>query len=224
MHKLHSDSKVKTGPKSTGAIIHAASKYDLHTTLMGLGVNRSNSRMIIEMARIKPGDTVLDLGCGSGNLTLTAQNYTGRSGSVYGIDGSPEMIDVARQKAQQSGSSAIFEIGLIENLRFPDSTFDVVISRLVMHHLPEDLKRRGLAEALRVLKPGGLLFVADFKMPSNPLLAHLSSRLFGHGQMLQSNPESIVSIVKETGFRDVASGPTRSAFLAFVSGRKPAKS
>ncbi len=224
MHKLHSDSQAATNPKTTGAVIHTASKYDFHTTLMGLGVNRPNSRMIIEMAGIKPGDTVLDLGCGSGNLMLTAQNYTGASGSVYGIDASPEMIEVARQKAQRYGSSAVFEIGLIENLRYPDSMFDAVVSRLVMHHLPDDLKRGGLAEVLRVLKPGGLFFIADFKMPSNPFLAHLSSIFFGHGQMLQSNPESIVPIVEETGFHDVASGPTRSPFLAFVSGRKPVNS
>jgi demethylmenaquinone methyltransferase/2-methoxy-6-polyprenyl-1,4-benzoquinol methylase/phosphoethanolamine N-methyltransferase len=221
MHKAHSNSQVQTGPKTTGATIHTASKYDLHTSLMGLGVNRSNSRMIVEMAKIKSGDTVLDVGCGSGNLTLTSAKYTGRSGSVYGIDAAPEMIEVARTKAQRHGLSATFEVALIESLPYPDAKFDAVISRLVIHHLPDDLKRRGFAEVLRVLKPGGAFFVADFKLPTNPLLAHLSTVFFGHGKMVQSNPESIVPILTQTGFIDVTSGPTRSVFLEFVSARKP---
>lgn len=220
MHRTHNDSKTRSGPETTGVTIHSASQYDIHTRLMGLGVNRPNSRMIIEMAKIKPGDKVLDMGCGTGNLTLTAQKYVGASGSVYGIDASPEMIEVARKKAKRSGSKTVFEVGLIEQLASPDATFDVVISRLMIHHLPDDLKRRGFAEIFRVLKLGGLLFLADFKPPTNPVLVHVTSALIGH-RMMQSNVWGIPPILTETGFVDVASGPTRSAFLAFVSGKKP---
>jgi len=218
---MHHDSKTSGGPETTGATLHKASQYDIHTGLMGLGVNRSNSKMIIEMAKIKQGDQVLDVGCGSGNLTLTAKRYVGISGSVYGIDASPEMIEVARKKAQRSGATAVFEVGLIEKISYPDATFDVVVSRLVMHHLPDDLKRRGIAEIFRVLKPDGLLFLADFRPPTNPILAHVASALVGHQMMLASNMQSLVPILREAGFVDVASGPTRSPFLAFVSGKKP---
>ncbi len=221
MHRIHHDTKTNIGPKTRGATIHTAARYDLHTSLMGLGVNRSNSRMIIEMAKIKPGDKILDVGCGSGNLTLTAKRYAGASGSVHGIDASAEMIEVARKKAERTGSEAIFEVGLIEKLPYSETTFDVVISRLVIHHLPDDLKRRGFTEIFRVLKPGGLFFIADFKLPANPILAHVASTLFGHRTMMQSNLESITPMVKETGFIDVASGPTSSAFLTFISGTKP---
>jgi ubiquinone/menaquinone biosynthesis C-methylase UbiE len=201
--------------------IHWASQYDIFTGLMGLGANRSNSRMVIEMAKIKAGDKVLDVGCGTGNLTLTAKNTAGASGAVYGIDSSPEMIEVARKKAKRSGSETIFEVGLIEKLTYPEATFDVVISRLVIHHLPDDLKRQGFAEILRVLKPGGLFFLADFKPPSNPILAHVTSALVGPG-MMQSNVWSIPPMLTEAGFMEVASGSTRSTFLAYVSGKKPA--
>jgi len=177
--------------------------------------------MIIEMAKIKQGDQVLDVGCGSGNLTLTAKRYVGASGLVHGIDASPEMIEVARKKAQRSGATAVFEVGLIEKISYPDATFDVVVSRLVMHHLPDDLKRRGIAEIFRVLKPGGLLFLADFRPPTNPILAHVASALVGHKMMMESNVRGIVPILMEAGFVDVASGPTHSPFLAFVSGKKP---
>jgi len=103
MHRIQHNTKTNIGsPKTTGATIHTAARYDLHTSLLGLGVNRFNSRMIVEMAKIKPGDKILDVGCGSGNLTLTAKRYVGVSGSVHGIDASPEMIEVARKKAERS--------------------------------------------------------------------------------------------------------------------------
>ncbi len=221
MHGTQKDSKVRSGPQTTGATLHKASQYDIHTNLMGLGVNGSNSRMVVEMAKIKPGDKVLDIGCGTGNLTLTAKKYAGPSGSAYGIDASPEMIEEARKKAKRSGLEAVFQIGLIEKIPYPDATFDIVINRLVIHHLPEDLKRRGLAEMLRVLKPGGRLFLVDFNPPANPILKHVVTALVGHRMMqASSDVENIPPLLTEAGFVEVASGPTRSPFLAFVSGKK----
>src|SRR5512141_2510271 len=114
MHKMHKDSKTSTGPETTGATLHQASGYDFHSNLMGMGVDQSNSRMAVEMAKIKAGDSVLDVGCGSGNLTLTAKKYAGSTGSVYGIDASPEMIEVARKKAWRVRREVIFDVGLIE--------------------------------------------------------------------------------------------------------------
>ena len=221
MHRMHNDPKARSGPETAGATIHWTSQYDIFASLIGLGVNGPNSRMIIEMAKIKPGDKVLDVGCGTGDLTLTAKKYAGASGSAYGIDASPEGVDMARKKAKRSGSETVFEVGLIEKIAYPDATFDVVISRLVIHHLPDDLKRQGFKEIYRVLKPGGLFFLADFKPPTNPILAHVTSALVGHRMMMQSNVWGIPPMLTETGFVDVASGPTRSAFLAFVSGKKP---
>jgi ubiquinone/menaquinone biosynthesis C-methylase UbiE len=218
---MHNNPKTGSGPETTGITIHWASQYDVFTGLIGLGVNRPNSRMVVEMAKVKTGDKVLDVGCGTGNLTLTARKYTGESGSAYGIDSSPEMIDLARKKAKHLGSETNFDVGLIEKIAFPNATFDVVISRLVIHHLPDDLKRQGFAEILRVLKPGGLFFLADFNPPTNPILAHITSALVGP-TMMQSNVLSIPSMLNEAGFSKVTSGPTRSAFLAFVSGNKSA--
>ena len=221
MYRMHNDPKTRNGPETSGATIHWTSQYDIFASLMGLGVNGSNSRVIVEMAKIKPGDKVLDVGCGTGDLTLTAKKYAGASGSAYGIDASPEGIDLARKKAKRSGFETVFEVGLIEKIAYPDATFDIVISRLVIHHLPDDLKCQGFKEIFRVLKPGGLFLLADFKPPTNPVLAHVASALVGHRMMMQSNVWGIPPMLTETGFVDVASGPTRSAFLAFVSGKKP---
>jgi len=219
MHRMHNQPRSKNGPQTTGSTIHWASEYDFFTSIAGMGVNRRNSRMVIELAKIKPGDSVLDVACGTGNLTLTARSYAGPGGKVYGIDAAPEMIEVAKKKGSRSGLDVVFEVGLVEKLEFPDATFDVVISRLAIHHLPDDLKRAAFGEILRVLKPGGHLLIADFTPPANPILNHLASALVG-GHMMQTNTQSLPPMLASAGFVEIISGPTRSAFLAFVSGRK----
>jgi len=220
MHTMHTETKSTAAPETEGHTLHQAGQYDFFSRLVGLGVNQANSRMVAEMAKLKPGDKVLDVGCGTGNLTLTAKEYVGPSGSATGIDASPEMIDKARRNAVHSGLEAAFEVGLIEKIPYPAGSFDAVINRLMIHHLPNDLKRQGLAEILRVLKPGGLLFIADFKAQTNTLLGHLALAFARH-RMMQTDEWGLTQLVQEAGFDEVASGPTRSAFLAFVSGRKP---
>jgi len=222
MHRMHNQPRMKNGPQTAGVTIHWASHYDIFSRLMGMGVNHPNSRMLIELAGIKPGDTVLDVACGTGNLTLTAQTYAGPGGKVYGIDAAPEMIEFGKEKASRSGLAVIFDVGLIEKLDFPDGTFDVVISRLAIHHLPDDLKRKAFTEILRVLKPGGHLLIADFKPPKNPILYHITSALVG-SHMMQTDVWSLPAMLSDAGFEKVDSGATRSAILAYVRGTKGTK-
>lgn len=222
MHRMHNEPRIKNGPQTTGTTIHWASEYDIFSRLLGMGPNARNSRMVIELANVKPGDRVLDVGCGTGSLTLTAQSYAGPNGKAFGIDAAPEMIEVAKKKASRSRPEVVFDLGLIEELDFPDESFDIVISRLAIHHLPDDLKRKGFAEILRVLKPGGRLFIADFNPPTNPVLNHITSALVG-SHMMQTHIWNLPPMLESAGFEEIASGPTRSAFLAFVSGKKPGK-
>ena len=216
---MHNEPKTKDGPETRGRTIHWARHYDLFTGLAGMGVNRANSRMVIELAQVKAGERVLDVGCGTGNLTLTAKSYAGPQGAVYGIDAAPEMIAAAQQKAAQAGMQVNFQVGLMEALDFEEGSFDVVISRLAIHHLPDDLKERGFAEMLRVLKPDGRALIADFTLPSNPLLRHLSAAAVG-GHMMQTDIGILPRMMEAAGFVEVRSGPTRSRFLGYVSGRK----
>ncbi len=220
MHNTRNEPNTRPGPETLGRTLHRAGEYDLMTTLFGMGVNARSSRAIIELARVKAGDSVLDVACGSGNLTLTARTYAGPTGKVHGIDASPEMIDVARRKAARAGTGVVFDVGLAEKLPFPDASFDVVISRLAIHHLPDELKRAAFTEMLRVLKPGGRVLIADFVQPGNHILNHLTSALFGP-RMTQTSAWSLPALLKEAGFTEVAAAPIRLTFLASISGTKP---
>ncbi|HEY7419839.1 MAG TPA: methyltransferase domain-containing protein, partial [Ktedonobacteraceae bacterium] len=112
---------------------------------------------------MQPGEQVLDVGCGTGTLAIEVQSCLGHAGRVVGIDPGAQQIAHARAKAARRNLPVEFQAGVIEHLPFPDQSFDVVFSTLMMHHLPAGLKRQGLAEIARVLKPGGRLVIADFK-------------------------------------------------------------
>jgi len=205
-------------PETRGVVIHWALPYDALFDRM----LRPSEASICNLAQVKPGNKVLDIGCGSGRLTIAAQNWVGPTGEALGIDPSQEMIKTAREKAARVGSAAKFEVGLVEAIPYPDATFDVVLSRLVLHHLPGDLKQRGLAEMRRVLKADGLCLVVDFEPPKSPILHHLVENLLSP-VMAQINVRDYLPILVEAGFTEVETGPTSSKLLSFVRGRSPRK-
>jgi ubiquinone/menaquinone biosynthesis C-methylase UbiE len=141
-------------------------RYDLHGWFLDTFVFRGQGRALrqrtLRVADLHAGDVVLDVGCGTGTLALEAAGVVGRTGRVCGIDPSTEQIARAHAKAARRRSLVEFQTGAIEQLPFPDATFDVVLSTLMMHHLPAPTKRHGLSELERVLKPGGRLVIADF--------------------------------------------------------------
>ena len=113
-----------------------------------------------EAARIKPGDTVLDLGSGAGNDVFVARSIVGESGKVIGIDMTEPMIEKARRNAKALGYSNVeFQLGEIENMPLPDQCVDVVISNCVLNLVPD--KRKAFSEIMRVLKAGGHFSVSD---------------------------------------------------------------
>jgi demethylmenaquinone methyltransferase/2-methoxy-6-polyprenyl-1,4-benzoquinol methylase/phosphoethanolamine N-methyltransferase len=83
------------------------------------------------------------------------------------------MVERARRNAARAGVGVRFEVGVIEALQYPDDHFDVVLSSMMLHHLPDELKRRGLAEIRRVLKPGGRVVAVDFGATPSEGIGHL---------------------------------------------------
>jgi demethylmenaquinone methyltransferase/2-methoxy-6-polyprenyl-1,4-benzoquinol methylase/phosphoethanolamine N-methyltransferase len=163
---------------------------------------------------VEHGHHVLDIGCGTGALVLAVSAAAGAEGEVYGIDASPEMIGVARRKAARRGADIGLEVGLIEDIPFPDDRFDRVLSTLVVHHLPDDLKRRGFAEIHRVLKPGGLFLLVDFAGQDHSFVGHVLGGLFGRGA--QQGGQPLPELLKEAGFTDVMSLDTEYREFEFV--------
>jgi ubiquinone/menaquinone biosynthesis C-methylase UbiE len=165
----HIHSGADLAAETHGRILNLGWRYDLMTsfcdTFLLRGKLRQLRRRTIDLARIQPGDTVLDVGSGTGTLALEIQQRVGATGQVFGIDPGPQQIARARAKAARRRLPATFQVGVIEQLDFPDLRFDAVLSTIMFHHLPGDLKRQGMAEIARVLKPGGRLVIADFQRP-----------------------------------------------------------
>ncbi len=143
----------------------APRRYDRGIRLLTLGaVGPAYDRLVNS---IEAGDLVLDVGCGTGALTLRAAK---RGAYVKGIDINSEMLAVAKDnigKAQHSGEVALEEKGVAELDQEPAETYDVVMSGLCLSELSEDELGYAFQQALRVLKPGGRLLVADEVPPAN---------------------------------------------------------
>jgi arsenite methyltransferase len=113
-----------------------------------------------QFAKIKAGDTVIDLGSGAGNDCFIARHETGETGKVIGIDFTPAMVNKARANAEKLGYSNVeFRQGDIEHMPVPDKTADVIVSNCVLNLVPN--KDAVIKEIYRVLKPGAHFSISD---------------------------------------------------------------
>jgi ubiquinone/menaquinone biosynthesis C-methylase UbiE len=199
-------------PATRGAVIHWASRYDLLVWLLTLGREPLFRQRVIGLARVAPGEAILDVGCGTGTLAIVAKRLAGPNGSVHGVDASPEMIARARMKAKRAGIEVEFATAVAETLPFQDARFDVVLTSMVIHHLPRDERQRCFREMRRVLKPGGRLLAVDFGSAGRKRrgpIAHFHRRhrfdLF-----------EVIPMLSEAGLNDVESGAVGFGGLQFV--------
>jgi len=119
---------------------------------------------LIVRAGIQAGQEVLDVGCGTGTLSLMIKRAV-PGARVTGVDGDPRVLSIARRKAAQSNLHVQWDEGMAYDLPYPDNAFDVVVSSLVIHHLVTTDKLRAFREVRRVLRPRGTFHIVDFGRP-----------------------------------------------------------
>ncbi|MBI5534720.1 MAG: class I SAM-dependent methyltransferase [Deltaproteobacteria bacterium] len=207
---------MKPGEVTEGKVLHRARLYDLGLKVLSLGREHRMRAHVLDLSRIAAGESVLDVGCGTGTLAIAAAARVGGSGKVHGIDPSPSMVDRAKSKADEARAHAQFQVGTIESIPFPDETFDLVLSTIMLHHLPEAVRCKGFEHVRRVLKPGGRFFSVDFEPPRTlPIVAWLS-RMHDDTPGVRAMAESL----REAGFTDVKTAPTGYRALWSLSGRR----
>ena len=202
-----------TAPRTMGRVMRSSARfYDALVWLVTLGRERAFRERLIDLARLASGDSVLDVGCGTGTLAIAAKDRVGESGVVRGIDASPEMIARARRKAAKAGASVEFETAVAESLPIPDASFDVVLATLMLHHLPKATRHDCAREMHRVLRPGGRVLAVDFATSAGErrgLIGHLHR----HGHLTQAR---IAELLGDAGLTVAESGPVGIRDLHFT--------
>ena len=146
--------------------------YDAFTGLLGAA---KLHRTLIDQAELAAGQRVLEIGCGTGNLTIRAKRAH-PDVELVGSDPDPLALARARRKARYLAGIR-FERGYSQQLPYPDGSFDRVFSALMLHHLDADTKTATAAEVLRVLRPGGRLHLVDFTGHAHGMHGLLSRRM-----------------------------------------------
>lgn len=174
--------------------------YDTLNGLVGLG--KRFLRKVLTAAEIRDGDTVVDVGCGTGVLLALGKQQYPRTRFI-GIDPDTRALGIARNRFAKNK----FEVELIqafaESVPLPDNSADRAVSSLVFHHLPDEIKRKAIQETYRILKPGGKVLIADFgptKTSWMPKLLHL----FENAEYLKGNLEGLIPVyLQQAGFTEV---------------------
>jgi ubiquinone/menaquinone biosynthesis C-methylase UbiE len=172
--------------------------YDPFVKLLG---GAGALERLLDQAELRSGHRVLDVGCGTGTLATMIKRLH-PDVEVAGLDPDPKALDRARRKAARAGLSIRFDQGFGDELPYPESSFDRVLSSFVFHHLPTDEKEKTLRAIRRVLRPGGSLHLLDFEGPEDAADSFLA-RLPHIGHHLKANAGTrVVSVMGQAGFAD----------------------
>lgn len=156
-----------------GVFDSVARRYDLMNDLMSFGVHRLWKRLTIELSAVRPGQRVLDLAAGTGDLTRRLSGRVGAAGLVVAADINASMLRLGRDRLLDHGitGNVLYVQTDAERLAFPDNSFHCITMAFGLRNVTD--KETALAELQRVLRPGGKLLVLEFSKPVVPALDRL---------------------------------------------------
>lgn len=199
------------GAQGEGTPIHFARGYDLSTEMMYFGSGPSFRQRILDLGLLKRGEGFLDIGCGPGRLVCAAARRVGSLGGACGVDLSPQMIHLARSRAQRRCPAAEFQQAPAQHLPFDDDYFDVVTSVFMIHHVPGDAQKHEVfKEVHRVLRKGGRFVIVDFASRDG-LMSHLMG-----GHLHDSTIEEYPGLLRWDGFHRGDTGVVNLKFIKYV--------
>ncbi|GAA2518879.1 class I SAM-dependent methyltransferase [Streptomyces longisporus] len=209
----------KQHPDTPGVTIATPRAYELFGDVCFFGRRSRAFTRLAELSGAEPGHRVLDVGCGTGYLTRRMAARVGPDGAVTGVDPSTPVLDYARRKKQRPGSaSCTYQGGIAEALDLPDAAFDTVVTSLMLHHLPEDLRPAALREMRRVLRPGGRLLVVEFRPPKSRAGRHLVHGGAGHA-MAHNRVDLLEGLIADAGLEVTGQGEVRP-WLCYVQAQR----
>ena len=184
--------------------------YDPLVKLLGGNAAR---QVLLNQAAVRPGDCVLDIGCGTGSLVvLIKRKYL--DVEVVGLDPDPRALARARRKGQRAALSIQLDQGFSDELPYPECAFDRVFSSFMLHHLEAAEKETTLREVRRVLKPGARFHLLDFATPDSNSAGRLGRWLHSSHRLKDNSDEQILSLMRQAGLTD----PKRIAGRALLVG------
>lgn len=176
----------------------------LYDPLLRWGMREETfKRRLIERTGVQDGERVLDLGCGTGTLTVMLKQASPKA-HVTGLDGDPQVLSIARAKAQQAHLDIVWDKGYAFDLHYLDNSFDVVVSSLVTHHLITADKECAFREVLRVLRPAGRFHIVDFGRPFSPLTRLQAAYMRNLEEAADNFAGRIAPMLQEAGFESVS--------------------
>jgi ubiquinone/menaquinone biosynthesis C-methylase UbiE len=185
--------------------------YDSFMKKTTLGRESALRETTVTLAGVKPGDSVLEIGCGTGTLTLAAKQKAGSSGKVYGIDVIPGMIETSQRKAAAANLDVTFQEGSINDIPFSENQFDIVMCSFMIFHMSEGVRRKGFTEIYRVLKPNGRLLIVDSALPTQLIPRTIAKILMGGTP--QHNLQELIPQLNASGFSDIEFAPVKFSIL-----------
>jgi ubiquinone/menaquinone biosynthesis C-methylase UbiE len=207
---------VEAGPRS---FIPAAGRdwlLPLYDPLQWLLGGDALKRPLVEQAGLVPGLRVLDIGCGTGSLTLLIKRLH-PAVEVTGLDPDPKALAIAKRKAERAGLAIRLERGFSNPLPYADACFERVFSSLMFHHLTQHEKMATLVEVRRVLAPGGSLHLLDFGPPRSGFSRAAAHVLHRAGHVHDNLEGRIPDFLAQAGFVHTEEVAERGTFVGSLS-------